>query len=567
MRRILLSLWSVGLAALLLFPATIWAHAYMGASSPAQEAELKTAPQEIRMTFTEKINGEVSQATLRNDAGKVIPTTKRTENDESIILSVPNLANGVYHVEWQILSEDTHVTEGSFRFAVGVALPQVRPAETKSLDDAVDSAPVQPVQSAPAPSAGQQPPSMPAGKTVQRTAQPVKPGNKEQQPKSEMQKQAAPAVKTAVVTMPGSQTGQPDQVPAQSAGGPQQEKQVPKFNAEQLVQEASTQSHDHMDHMSHMNHMQGNGGSGSWSAVLRAAEILAASLAGGVVFLRAWPAFGRQTIAPALTIVRMQKAAFLIALPILILTGASEVLLRASKLTNDVTMYWDHVLTIFTSTATGTVSWVRPLLAAVLAATAFWPKRSSGLITTSQALLALGLLITLPITGHAMSGGAASGTALRTDVLHVAFAAVWVGGLVGLTLLSFATKPSKAMLLELRDLMKQFSRIAIVSVAVVVLSGVILSLLRFRSPNELIQTGYGIVWMWKIGLFGAALCLAAYHRFILLPEIDKLPATEGSSRHSSIDALAWGIRVELLLALAVLVTAGILSTTSPPGGM
>ncbi|MFO7172764.1 MAG: copper resistance protein CopC [Bacillota bacterium] len=150
-----------GLAALLLavpLAGSALAHAYVERSTPADGAELSAPPPEVRITFTEPLETEFSTLTLLDAQEQPVPgTAQAAEGDRTLVLRLPPLPDGVYKVRWQVLSKDTHVTDGSIQFAVGVPLPRTRPAEPQ-----VIGAP--PGGSAqPAPS---QPPAPPAGGTA-----------------------------------------------------------------------------------------------------------------------------------------------------------------------------------------------------------------------------------------------------------------------------------------------------------------------------------------------------------------------------------------------------------------
>lgn len=134
-RAVLLAAFMLFVLAEGLFPKALSAHAFIKKSNPQAESELKQSPGEIRITFTEKIDTKLSDATLLTDQGDAIDADQTTEDDETIVLKPPALKDGVYKVKWQVLSVDTHVTEGSFRFSVGVPLKANRPHETISLDD------------------------------------------------------------------------------------------------------------------------------------------------------------------------------------------------------------------------------------------------------------------------------------------------------------------------------------------------------------------------------------------------------------------------------------------------
>lgn len=125
----------VFLVPFILLPQPVSAHANMASSSPLSNSELADAPTEIRITYTEGIDAKLSSMTLWNADGAEIAGEVKSDGDKTLVKSISSLPNGVYKVKWQVLSVDTHVTEGSFEFAVGVKLNQAGPAATKSLDD------------------------------------------------------------------------------------------------------------------------------------------------------------------------------------------------------------------------------------------------------------------------------------------------------------------------------------------------------------------------------------------------------------------------------------------------
>ncbi|WP_019421652.1 CopD family protein [Paenibacillus sp. OSY-SE] len=118
-----------------LLPQPASAHANMASSSPLSNSELTDSPTEIRITYTEGIDADLSSMTLWNTDGAEIAGEVKSDGEKTLVKSISSLPNGIYKVKWQVLSVDTHVTEGSFEFAVGVKLKQSGPAATKSLDD------------------------------------------------------------------------------------------------------------------------------------------------------------------------------------------------------------------------------------------------------------------------------------------------------------------------------------------------------------------------------------------------------------------------------------------------
>jgi methionine-rich copper-binding protein CopC len=93
------------------------AHAYAAVSIPANGAALKEAPREVRIQFTEGVELAFSQITVKGPNGEVVSLGKlRKPADDTVAIDLKPLLPGNYTVEWQVLSVDTHVTDGVLRF-------------------------------------------------------------------------------------------------------------------------------------------------------------------------------------------------------------------------------------------------------------------------------------------------------------------------------------------------------------------------------------------------------------------------------------------------------------------
>jgi copper resistance protein C len=99
-----------------------WAHAYPALSIPNNGATVKEPPREVRIEFTEGIEIAFSQITVKGANSEVVSQGKlRQLADDTLAVDVKTLSPGNYTVEWQVLSVDTHVTEGLLRFTIGAA--------------------------------------------------------------------------------------------------------------------------------------------------------------------------------------------------------------------------------------------------------------------------------------------------------------------------------------------------------------------------------------------------------------------------------------------------------------
>ena len=95
------------------------AHAYPAVSIPNNDATVKEPPREVRIQFTEPIELAFSQITVKGAKGEVVSHGKvRQVANDTLAIDLLPLAAGSYSVEWQVLSVDTHITDGTLRFTV-----------------------------------------------------------------------------------------------------------------------------------------------------------------------------------------------------------------------------------------------------------------------------------------------------------------------------------------------------------------------------------------------------------------------------------------------------------------
>ena len=106
----------------ILLPVTALAHAILDRASPRVGSAVASAPKELLLWFTEKLEPAFSTAEVRNAQGAAIQSGKaHVDGSDRTELRVPlkALPPGTYLVTWRDLSVDTHRTQGSFTFKVG----------------------------------------------------------------------------------------------------------------------------------------------------------------------------------------------------------------------------------------------------------------------------------------------------------------------------------------------------------------------------------------------------------------------------------------------------------------
>jgi copper transport protein len=155
----------------------------------------------------------------------------------------------------------------------------------------------------------------------------------------------------------------------------------------------------------------------------------------------------------------------------------------------------------------------------------------------------LPLVVAPTLAGHALDPGR-SWIDVPIDLLHVAAAAVWLGGLVALVFAVPRGRDDAAT-----QAARVFSRLALVAVIVVALTGAGRALAELSSVSQAWSTGYGRALLAKTGLFGLLIVLGWFSRNALRVGFERLRLP---------------VRFELAPALGLAVALAFL-TALPPG--
>ena len=108
-------------ATLLLGTGAAWGHAFLERAEPRVGSTVRTAPTQVRVWFTEKLEPAFSTLEVWDtDGRRVDGGAAKVSPASPAMLQVPvrSLGPGTYRVKWRVLSVDTHVTEGDFTFRV-----------------------------------------------------------------------------------------------------------------------------------------------------------------------------------------------------------------------------------------------------------------------------------------------------------------------------------------------------------------------------------------------------------------------------------------------------------------
>lgn len=225
---------------------------------------------------------------------------------------------------------------------------------------------------------------------------------------------------------------------------------------------------------------------------------------------------------------------------------------------------------VFGSGAIGTVlmrtrigeDWLlRLALAVAFGATLAWRRRARvGDVAWIGLALSVALLASLAWAGHGASDEGVDGKIhLAADLLHLIAAGAWLGGLVPFALLLTAAQRGNTTATQAAAIAtRRFSLMAMISVAVLLASGIVNTWYLAGNVPALIGTLYGRLLLIKIGLFLIMLTIAAVNRLRLTQRL------VGIEPNAALAQLRRNALIESGLGLGILAIVGVLGIL-PPG--
>ncbi len=180
-------------------------------------------------------------------------------------------------------------------------------------------------------------------------------------------------------------------------------------------------------------------------------------------------------------------------------------------------------------------------------------RRTSGRLATLLVAPALVLAATPSLSGHASVRG---GLTLVADIVHVAAAAVWTGGLAFVVIALLAAGADRWPLAA--QAVPPFSRLAVVSVAALLIAGTYNAYEEVAAWRGLWETTYGLLLLAKIALVLPVLALGAYNNRYAVPRLRKAVASVAERRRFLRMAGA-----ELAIVVAVVAVTSVLVTEPP----
>jgi len=203
-------------------------------------------------------------------------------------------------------------------------------------------------------------------------------------------------------------------------------------------------------------------------------------------------------------------------------------------------------------------------LAALFAAMFFLPDIISGAVVGWRRVVALSLVLTIAASMVAQSnaiGGHWEVAKIAATGLHVLATCAWLGGLVALAAVLIPGEQVQ----ELDQLIPRFSRVALLSVVTLLVTGTVHALAVAGGVTQLATSRYGFVLLIKVSIFGLMLLMgnegrkyAARAAFRQLHQPAYAPV-----RTAGIPALAVVMGAELCIAFVILSTTSLLVMVAP----
>jgi len=175
---------------------------------------------------------------------------------------------------------------------------------------------------------------------------------------------------------------------------------------------------------------------------------------------------------------------------------------------------------------------------------------------------AAGVLMILVHANASHNAGMIGTQGFLLDALHLMAAALWLGGLVQLALIYRVVPAEKKLSENIRttaETISRFSQMALVSVGLLIASGLLTVTSHIPSWAALTGSLYGQALLGKIGLLVVVVGIAIANRFYFLPKI--LVSGKAAKTLFKLRRL---IRIEASVVVAILLFAAVMTTTSPP---
>jgi putative copper export protein len=221
------------------------------------------------------------------------------------------------------------------------------------------------------------------------------------------------------------------------------------------------------------------------------------------------------------------------------------------------------LLPLVASTALGRLLSLRMALSALsgLVLLADRPQRKA--VPWAVGALGLAVVVTFSLAGHSAAALGHAAWPVISDLVHLTATSIWYGGLCCLLFLPWARlRKSESGIGMVSRTIDRFSRAGVVTMALLAVTGLILAMRQLYGVRALVEHPYGETLAVKLLFLVGVLALAGFNHL----NVKRRLGASGAKAASIVRSFRWAVVGEVILGLAVVGSAGILSTTAPPQG-
>ena len=263
----------------------------------------------------------------------------------------------------------------------------------------------------------------------------------------------------------------------------------------------------------------------------------------------------------------IRRSLFFLSRPLLaafLFLALGSLLIQGAKLQGGTFPSIDILSRYLLRTQSGKIWLAREAYAALLLLSLLCIGRDSASVKRSRwlFLLSLPLAASRSLTSHSIAVKESVSLAVSADAIHLIATALWAGGLPALSFALYQGWKHRGLTQSWgAETVGNFSRVALTSVAAILLTGIYQSWIHVQKLSLLWETPYGRVLSFKLCLFSCMLGLGALNFFFTKRslKVTNLQHEPGLEKRAILR-----ISAETIVGLSVLLTAGFL-TTLPPG--
>jgi copper resistance protein C len=111
----------LALLASLVLPLPVFAHAIMVKSQPVVDSTVADSPKQVDVWFNDKVGSEYKALAVIDSTGKRVDNkdaAQETFDQSHLYTTVTDLPPDTYTVRYRVVSLDTHIVTGKFKFTI-----------------------------------------------------------------------------------------------------------------------------------------------------------------------------------------------------------------------------------------------------------------------------------------------------------------------------------------------------------------------------------------------------------------------------------------------------------------